>query len=528
MKQLTLVLNPAVGGESPLGDGSCACTEVILHLHNPTLTDDELGLVSGAVTDVTQLANGQYKFLVEYDETVLADESKNLGQCDIKSVCCRDCVTEYIDKRLSQLAEVNFSIEGDFGPTLSVSSDDTLHIEGDGGAQVLTVDPNTIKIQVLATETEPDNVLTFGTDGKLYVPKASIQFSADSGTPDDVTSGEGLAIVGSGGVETSIAPGIVTVDVSPSIQPGNALGYGSDGKLYVAAADSGAFIVDADSGSPQTIGSGNTLNILGSGGAETIVGATDTVTVDVSPSIQPGNALGYGSDGKLYVAAAESGSFLVAADAGSNQTISPGDTLSIIGDDGIETETTGTDEITVRWNPSVAGAFGAGYMVTGLSVANGIITLNSAREHTSALFTAARNEVIDIDVSALGTYDTAAWVVNITNPSAHRSMNVMLNIMARFNVNFRNAGSFLMSVRVNGVSQVPDFYWNSNGASASPPTASCYIGSIIIPVTYKLVVAPGATTALTIVQRIVTDDASVAGSNVADRYLKVDGIGMTI
>jgi hypothetical protein len=528
MKQLTLVLNPATDGSSPLGDGSCVCTEVIIHLHNPTLTEDNEGLIIGTLSDSIQMANGQYKFIVDYNEELLDNPDSSLGQCDIKSICCKDCTTEYIDKRLRQVAETNFEVEADFGDNIQVSSGSVLSVVGDGGAQVFNEAPATVKIKVLPTATESDNILGFGGDGRFYVPKAVLTFGADSGTPTNVNSGQTLNIVGAGGADTAVTPGVVTVDVSPSADPGNALSYGTDGKLYVAATESGAFIVDADSGSPQTISPGNTLNILGSGGAETLVGATDTVTIDVSPSTDLGNALGYGADGKLYVAASESGSFLVAADTGSNQTISPGDTLTLIGDDGIETEATGTDEITIRWNPSVAGAFGANYAVTGLSVANGIITLNSAREHTSALFSGSSINATVVDISALGTYDTAGYTFNVTNPSAYRSMKVLLNITASFVVNLRNAGSFILSLRINGSGQEPSIYWNSNGASSSPPTAGTHVGTILVPISYTLTLAPGATTALSLVQRIVTDDASVAGSNVTTRAISVDGIGFTV
>ena len=527
MKQLTLVLNPAIGGGSPLGDGACVCTEVIIHLHNPTLTVDNQGLIIGSVSDTIQLASGQYKFIIDYDETVLDNPSSSLGQCDVKSICCKDCVTEYVDKRLAQVTGSTFDVEADFGEDITIAPNETLVVKGDGGAQTRITGENELTIEVLASG-EDDNILTFGTDGRLYVPRPFYGFSADSGTAEELISGETLAIVGSGGAETSVASGAITVDVSPSAQVGNVLTYGSDGKLYVPAAEGGAFIVDADSGSPQSISSGNTLNILGSGGAVTSVGATDTVTVDVSPSLDAANALTLGTDGKLYVAAAVSGSFLVAGDAGSNQTISSGDTLSIIGDDGIETEASATDTLIVRWSPSVAGNFGSGYAVTGLSVANGVITLNSAREHTSELFSGDSTNNTTVNISAVGTYDTAGYVLSITNPSAHRSMNVMLNISSYFQVALRNAGAFIFALRVNALTQSPTLYWNTNGASSTPPTASTVEGSVLLNNTYTLTVGPGATTNLTLVQRITNNDDTVAGSNVYSRSLVVRGIGFTV
>lgn len=104
-KELTLVLNADGAGGAPLGDGSCACADIIINLHNPTLTLNGLGIVEASVDEVMRLTNGQYRYLLSYDDAGLVDPSDGISQCDIKNICCKDCVIEYIQKLINFTTE---------------------------------------------------------------------------------------------------------------------------------------------------------------------------------------------------------------------------------------------------------------------------------------------------------------------------------------------------------------------------------------------------------------------------------------
>ncbi len=116
-----------------------------------------------------------------------------------------------------------------------------------------------------------------------------------------------------------------------------------------------SFSVDADSGTPEVIANGATLSIEGGLGVETDVSATDTITIDVSLSVDSGNIAIFGGDGGLYVpslncvavTACLTEMFTVAGDAGSDQPIAYGNTLAIVGGASVATTGSATDTITV-------------------------------------------------------------------------------------------------------------------------------------------------------------------------------------
>lgn len=115
----------------------------------------------------------------------------------------------------------------------------------------------------------------------------------------------------------------------PAISPnaGNALTRDLTGKLFVPSAAGGSFTAAGNSGPSQTISSGDTLSILGTGVLTTVASATDTVTASVVPGVN-GDVLTTVA-GVATWAAPAAGTFTLAGEFGTNQTISSGNTLTI-------------------------------------------------------------------------------------------------------------------------------------------------------------------------------------------------------
>jgi len=91
----------------------------------------------------------------------------------------------------------------------------------------------------------------------------------------------------------------------------------------------------------------------------TALGDGSTLNVDTSGATG-GEALIYNSGtGKFEPAAASGYSFSVDADSGSAQLISNGDTLNILGGTGLTSQVTGTDEITINIDSTVATLTGS-------------------------------------------------------------------------------------------------------------------------------------------------------------------------
>lgn len=106
--------------------------------------------------------------------------------------------------------------------------------------------------------------------------------------------------------------------------------------------------LDADSGTPQTITDGAAVTIAGTAPISTVVAATDKVTIShdasgvtAGTSAYP-SSISYNATGHITAITAGSApgtmdGFTVAGDTGTNQTITDGNTLSIVGSTGIAT-----------------------------------------------------------------------------------------------------------------------------------------------------------------------------------------------
>lgn len=109
------------------------CDDVLLWLHNPALlavnagvTDPDLQvqLILAEIVDVTMINSANYQYTVEYDETLLADPSTPLVECDIKELCCAGCLVRYVDEKINE--EILLEL------TLTDNGDGTVTLEGPG------------------------------------------------------------------------------------------------------------------------------------------------------------------------------------------------------------------------------------------------------------------------------------------------------------------------------------------------------------------------------------------------------------
>ena len=175
-------------------------------------------------------------------------------------------------------------------------------------------------------------------------------------------------------VTIEIATNTIKAKTAVVINGGTALATGDQIHDFVIAQGYGtmsSFTVDGNSGTTQPITNGNTLSIDGDGTyINTVVGATDTVIINhatISQSNTTSTASpGYGASFDVIDTVSRNGaghvtgvnvktvtipsaySFSAAGDTGTAQPITNGNTLTIAGSTGIDTEASATDTIIVN------------------------------------------------------------------------------------------------------------------------------------------------------------------------------------
>jgi hypothetical protein len=160
------------------------------------------------------------------------------------------------------------------------------------------------------TKTAGDNSTSVATTAYVATAVAAVgafsglTFAGDSGTTQNIASGDTLTVSGGVGLSsTASATDTVTINLdNTSVSAGS---YGSasaiptftvdaQGRLTAAgtASISTSFTVDADSGSDLTISGGDTFRIIGGTGLTSTASATDTLTLDLDNTTVTGGSYG--------------------------------------------------------------------------------------------------------------------------------------------------------------------------------------------------------------------------------------------
>ena len=199
------------------------------------------------------------------------------------------------------------------------------------------------------------DTLWFSDDTDSTIKKALISsfpgFGYD-GTVTSVATANSTFISGSGGPITST--GSLTYSLSATGTPSATTYLRGDNSWATIYTN---WIATADSGTSNTILTGDTVDIAGGTGlssAIATVGTVSRITLDLDDTTVVAGSYTYPSitvDGQGRLTAATNGvvpGFNVAGDSGPDQTISNGNTLSLLGGVGIVTTASATDTITIK------------------------------------------------------------------------------------------------------------------------------------------------------------------------------------
>jgi len=264
------------------------------------------------------------------------------------------------------------------------------------GAQTVTGNKTFTGTTIVATPTANSHAAT-----KLYVDQSvsgvsgSITVAGDSGSSQTVSLSDTLTISGGTGL-SSIASATDTLTI-------NLDNTAVTGGSYGSANTVGTFTVDAQG---RLTAAGNTsISITSAGVSDFNEAAQDAVGTLISGGTQSGITVTYDDANTKLNFSVASQSFTAAADSGSSQTITAGDTFTISGGTGLSSAAT-SDTVTVNLDNTAvtAGSYGAAGTV-------GTFTVDA-----QGRLTAAGNTSISITGSQISDLGTAA-VTSVTGTS---------------------------------------------------------------------------------------------------------------
>lgn len=334
-------------------------------------------------------------------------------------------------------AAANFSIDGDSGSADTVTLGDTITFAG-GTALTSTVADNSITLALDNTAVTAGSygsataVPTFTVDAQGRLTAAgtaslstSFTLAADSGTNDTFNNGETLTFAGGTALSSAVADNSITFGLdNTAVTAGS---YGSASAIPTFTVDAQGRLTAAG-----TVSVATNLNISGDSGTDTVALATGTLNVaggtgltsaitDDNISIALDNtavtAGNYGSaaaiptfsvdaQGRLTAAGTAAANFTLAADSGTNDSVTLGETITISGDTGISTVVS-ANEISIDLNDTAVTP--ASY---GSATAIPTFTVDQQGRLTAA-GTASISTSFDIAADS-GTTDTVAGGETLT------------------------------------------------------------------------------------------------------------------
>jgi hypothetical protein len=214
------------------------------------------------------------------------------------------------------------------------------------GAVTVTADLSATGTASATTFLRGDNV--WATPAGAYT---SWSLEADSGTAVDITDGLRVDFTGGTGISTAVASGTpntltITNDGVTSLTAGSGMtGTATTGAVTLNVIGGTGITANANDVQIDYTGADNFILAASDGTGVTLVDADDFVFSDATDS-----AVKYAnlSQLKTYIGAGSMSSFTLAGDTGTSQTISDGDTLSVLGSTGIDTVASATDTVTVN------------------------------------------------------------------------------------------------------------------------------------------------------------------------------------